>query len=180
MIYLFLAPGFEETEAVCPLDLMRRGGLEVTTVAVGTTDLLVTSTRGVTVKADVLLKDLGPALPEGVVLPGGMPGADNLNIPEIHRILHACHSQGGLVAAICAAPYVLGLQGLLEGKKAVCYPGFEDRLKGALLQSTPVAVDGNIITAKGAGVAIEFGLKIAEQFAGKDEADKIYQSIQKA
>lgn len=177
MIYLFLAPGFEETEAVCPLDLMRRGGLEVTTVAVGTTDLLVTSTRGVTVKADVLLKDLGPALPEGVVLPGGMPGADNLNIPEIHRILHACHSQGGLVAAICAAPYVLGLQGLLEGKKAVCYPGFEDRLKGALLQSTPVAVDGNIITAVGMGASIPFGLAIVAHFKGQEQADAIKNAI---
>lgn len=177
MIYLFLAPGFEETEAICPLDLMKRGGLEVKTVAVGTDDLFVTSTRGFTLKADLLLKELDDPAPEGVILPGGMPGADNLNIPQIHRILHTCNEQGGLIAAICAAPYVLGQQGLLQGKRAVCYPGFEDRLSGALLQKDPVVADGNIITAVAMGASIPFGLAIVAYFKGNEQADAIKKAI---
>ena len=177
MIYLFLAPGFEETEAICPLDLMKRGGLEVKTVAVGTKDLFVTSTRGVTVKADLLLEDLSDSAPEGVILPGGMPGADNLNISEVHEMLHACNERGGLVAAICAAPYVLGLQGLLEGKKAVCYPGFEDRLLGAVRVQMPVVKDGNILTAVGMGASIPFGLAIVAHFKGEEKAAAIQKAI---
>ena len=177
MIYLFLAPGFEETEAICPLDLMKRGGLDVKTVAVGTSDLFVSSTRGVTVKADLLLADLQDEAPEGVILPGGLPGADNLNIPEIHRLLHTCNSRNGLVAAICAAPYVLGLQGLLEGKKAVCYPGFEEKLQGATVVKEAVVKDGNIITAVGMGASIPFGLAIVAHFKGEEKATAIKNAI---
>ncbi|MBP3322440.1 MAG: DJ-1/PfpI family protein [Clostridia bacterium] len=176
MIYLFLAPGFEETEAICPLDLMKRGGLDVKTVAVGDT-LTVTSTRGITVTADLLLKDLPEDAPEGVILPGGMPGADNLNIPQVHKHLHACHQKGGLVAAICAAPYVLGEQGLLQGKRAVCYPGFEDRLLGATVENAPTVKDGTLLTAVGMGASVAFGLQIVAHFKGEQEAERIAKAI---
>lgn len=177
MIYLFLAPGFEETEAICTLDLLKRGGIAVQTVAVGSEGLLVTSTRGIAVMADISLEEAAKALPEGVVLPGGLPGADHLNIPEIHKILHAVNAKGGLVAAICAAPYVLGMQGLLKNKKATCYPGFEDRLLEASYTGGAVEQDENIITAIGMGATIPFGLAIVEHFKGKEVADKIKTAI---
>ena len=177
MIYLFLAPGFEETEAICTLDLLRRGGLEVKTVAVGTEGLTVPSTRGVCVVADISLEEAKNALPQGVVLPGGLPGADNLNVPEIHAILHAVNDAGGLLCAICAAPYVLGAEGFLEGKKATCYPGFEKKLKGADVQRLPVVRDGNVITAMGMGASIPFGLAIVEYFKGAERALQIKEAI---
>ena len=177
MIYLFLAPGFEETEAICTLDLLRRGGLEVQTVAVGTDSLQVPSTRGVTVTADLSLSDAERTLPLGVVLPGGLPGADNLNVPAIHRILNGVNENGGLLAAICAAPYVLGQQGLLKGKKATCYPGFEEHLKGADIQKLPVVCDQNVITAMGMGASIPFGLAIVAYFKGSECAERIKAAI---
>ena len=177
MIYLFLAPGFEETEAICTLDLIKRGGIEVKTVAVGCEGLAVTSTRGITVLADLSLADAQKELPCGVVLPGGLPGADNLNVPAIHEILHAVNKQGGLLSAICAAPYVFGGQGLLQGKAATCYPGFEERLVGAEVKKAPVVRDGNVITAMGMGASVAFGLAIVEYFKGKEAADSIKAAI---
>ncbi|MBQ8236322.1 MAG: DJ-1/PfpI family protein [Clostridia bacterium] len=177
MICLFLANGFEETEAICPLDLMKRGGIDVKTVAVGTQDAVVTSTRGVRVIADMTLEQLDPALIEGMVLPGGLPGADNLNIPEIHQLLKRCNEQGGLIAAICAAPYVLGGQGILENKNAVCYPGFEEKLLGAKISKEPVVRDGNVITAVGMGASVAFGLALVEYLKGKEVAAQIARAI---
>ena len=177
MIYLFLAPGFEETEAICTLDLIKRGGIEVKTVAVGTEGLAVTSTRGITVTADVSLKEAQKVLPDGLVLPGGLPGADNLNVPEIHEMLHAVNKKGGMLAAICAAPYVLGSQLLLVGKKATCYPGFEERLAGATVTGEAVVRDGNVITAIGMGATIPFGLAIVEYFKDENTAAGIKKAI---
>ncbi len=170
-VYLFLAPGFEETEAITPLDILKRAGLTVYTVAVGE-NLLVTSTHGVILKADKLLEDIKD-IPQAVVLPGGMPGADNLDIPEVHKIICSCYKSGGIVAAICAAPKILGGIGLLEGKNAVCYPGFERYLTGAIQKKDPVVQDGQIITAIGMGAATAFGLKLAECLAGFEKSKNI-------
>jgi len=176
MIYMFLADGFEETEAVAALDMMRRGGLEVCTV--GIENRSVTGSHGITVIADMVGNELGGEIPEGVILPGGMPGTINLETSEIVTdLLKKTYENGGLVAAICAAPSVLGHLGFLNGKKAVCYPGFESELHGAEIGSGKTATDGNVITACGAGAAIEFGLDIVRYFAGFDEAERVRKSI---
>lgn len=165
MIYLFLANGFEEIEALCPLDLMRRAGLAVTTVGIGST--AITGAHGITVTADMLDSDFCDFTPEMIFLPGGMPGTLNLAASEVVKeaILRANQS-GAYIAAICAAPSILGDMGLLAGKKAICYPGFEERLTGATISASRVVLDGKILTAAGMGVALEMGLKIVEIFRG--------------
>ena len=176
MIYMFLADGFEETEAIAALDMRRRGGLDIRTV--GVDKISVTGSHGITVVADIAGNELSDEIPEGVILPGGMPGTINLESSEIvTSLLKKTYDNGGLVAAICAAPSVLGHLGLLSGKKAVCYPGFEGELHGAELESSKTVTDGNVITACGAGAAIEFGLEVVRYFAGFDEADRVRKSI---
>ncbi|MBQ9107042.1 MAG: DJ-1/PfpI family protein [Clostridia bacterium] len=176
MIYMFLAEGFEETEAIAALDIMRRGGLDVRTVGVDKRS--VTGSHGITVVADLVGNELSDETPEGVILPGGMPGTINLEASEIvTSLLKKTYDNGGLVAAICAAPSVLGHLGMLDGKKAVCYPGFESELHGAEPGDGKTATDGNVITACGAGAAIEFGLEVVRYFAGFDEAERIRKSI---
>ena len=177
MVLLFLADGFEEAEAICPLDLMRRAGIDVKTVAVGG-EQTVRSTRDIYVKADMTLEEAAGVTPEGVVLPGGMPGAENLRKSRgVAELVLACAEDGGVVAAICAAPMVLGGLGLLKGKNAVCYPGFEDKLTGASVKKRAVVTDGSTVTAIGPGAAYEFGLKLVELFKGKKAADAIARAI---
>ena len=177
MIYVFLANGFEETEAICPVDLMRRAGLDVKTVAIGT-ERQVCSSRKIVVEADALLSDLPDALPEAVVLPGGMPGAENLKNSEgVRKLVCACAQNGGVVAAICAAPMVLGDLGLLNKKEAICYPGFEKELRGAAVKKRAVVVDGRTVTAIGPGASFEFGLKLVELLKDKKTADKIARDL---
>jgi 4-methyl-5(b-hydroxyethyl)-thiazole monophosphate biosynthesis len=171
MIYMFLADGFEEIEALCPLDLMRRAGLSVTTVGIGSTD--ITGAHGITVKADMPDTDFADAKPDMIFLPGGMPGTLNLAASEVVKtaVLNA-HRTGTYIAAICAAPSILGDMGLLAGKEAICYPGFETRLQGATVSKSRVVLDGKILTAAGMGVALDMGLKIVEIFCGaKASAD---------
>lgn len=180
MIYLLLAPGFEETEAICPLDLMRRAGLDVKTVAVveDRKEKTVLSRRNIRITADLHFSELSPdEQPEAVVIPGGIPGADNLNIPPVHRLLQSCYRAGGTVAAICAGPQVLGASGLLEGKKAVCYPGFEEKLTGATILRQPVVKDGRCITAVGMGASLPFGLMLVEALKDRKTAKEIEESI---
>ena len=177
MIYMFLANGFEETEAIAPLDILRRAGLSVTTVGIG--GKKVTGAHGIVVSADIADAelDLSSAPIEAVILPGGMPGTLNLNAsPAVHSAIDKAAAEGAIIAAICAAPMILGEKMLLSGKEAVCYPGFEAHLKGARLSDKKAVRDGNVITAKGMGVALEFGLMLAAALKG----DEIYESIRSA
>lgn len=174
MTYLFLAPGFEEIEAVAPIDIMRRAGMEVTTVAV-TADgsEAVEGAHGVPYVADIHIDDLPETLEaEWLVLPGGMPGATNLHdCPKLLKYLH--ETQGG-IAAICAAPaVVLGAEGLLRGKAATCYPGFEELCEGAEMNGSPVVSIPGLITAKGPAFAMDFGLAIVNATLGEEKAEEV-------
>ena len=174
MVYLLLADGFEETEALLPLDILRRGGVEVRTV--GITGKTVTGSHGIPVVADLLPADItSPA--DMVILPGGIPGATNLDASdEVDKLLSATVRDGKRLAAICAAPLVLGRRGLLNGRRAVCFPGFEKELKGATLVSERVVTDGNITTAVGMGAAAEFGFALLTLLKGRATAERIYNS----
>lgn len=181
MVYMFLANGFEETEAICPLDILLRAGVKVKTVAVGTSGLFVTGRNGITVKADITEGELGS--PEGaavdmVILPGGMPGANNLYTSQTvdSFISHAART-GAYIAAICAAPFILGRKGILRGRRATCYPGFEDDLIGATVVREGVVRDGNIITGEAMGSAIPFGLTLVSALCGEETADKVASAI---
>lgn len=177
MYYLFLAEGFEITEAMAPLDIMRRAKLNVKTV--GVTGEYVTSSHGVTVKPDMDLSNLSYDEVEGVILPGGMPGTLNLEASEqVHAFVQHCYDNGKLVAAICAAPSIFGHMGLLNGKNATCFPGFEKDLTGANATGRHVETDGSVITAKGAGCAIEFGHAIVSYAVSKEAADKVLSDMQ--
>ena len=176
MIYMFLANGFEEIEALMPLDLMRRAGLPVKTVGVG--GLEITGSHGITVKADMLDSDFADKTPECVILPGGMPGTKNLDAsPVVHKALDIALENNSLICAICAAPMILGKRGILRGKKATCFPGFEEYLEGATLSSLSVVRDGNIVTAKGMGVALPFGLALVELLTDKKTADELKKAV---
>ena len=166
MVVLFLADGFEEIEALLPLDLLRRAGLQTITVGLGGRE--IRGAHGITVLADA------DRVPDGeidmVILPGGMPGAANLDASDmVADTLARVSARGGYLAAICAAPMVLGHKGYLKGKRAICFPGFEGELIGADVQTDAFVVrDGNVITAKGMGVALDFGLALVA--ALKDDA----------
>jgi 4-methyl-5(b-hydroxyethyl)-thiazole monophosphate biosynthesis len=177
MIYLFLAEGFEETEAIAPLDLLRRAGAEVKTVGVG--GKRITGSHGIEVTADLEEDQIDLQNVEMVILPGGMPGTRNLeNSPMVRASIGYCSQNGKKIAAICAAPSILGHMDLLSGHSAVCFPGYEKDLTGAEVKRDPVCVSGNIITARGAGVAIPFGLKLVELLFGKRKSDEIKEKVQ--
>lgn len=172
MVYVFIAEGFEELEALTPVDVLRRAGVAVTTVGVGSE--YVTGAHQISVKCDMSDKDFSyDSDLDAVILPGGMPGTTNLSESQIVRnaVVNA-FNDGKLVAAICAAPSVLGRCGVLEGKKATCYPGFENKLKGAEFISLPTVCDGNVITAWGAGAAFDFSLDILEYLTGDSDAGR--------
>lgn len=178
MVYMFLAEGFEEIEALAPLDLLRRAGVEVTTVGIGGDK--ITGSHGITVKADVKDKKVRLENIDMVILPGGMPGTKNLDASKtVHTALDLAKEQGAYMAAICAAPMILGKRGDLKDKDAVCYPGFEEYLEGAKLHERgyKIAVDGKIITARGMGVAVDFGLALVEALCGKDKASELEHAI---
>lgn len=176
MVYVFLAEGFEEIEALTAVDLLRRAEIDLVTVGVKGTD--ITGAHGITVKADINEQNLSEEIPEMIVLPGGMPGTLNLESSEIVRkMIRLCAENNRFIGAICAAPSILGHMGLLNGKKAVCYPGFEKDLIGAQVQLSSVCLDSNIVTARGAGVAIDFALELIKCLKGKDVADKIKEEI---
>ncbi|MBE6828086.1 MAG: DJ-1/PfpI family protein [Ruminococcaceae bacterium] len=178
MIYMFLAEGFEEVEALAPLDVMRRAGLDVATVGVG--DNFIRGSHGVTVVCD--LSTTGLEVPEffdGVILPGGMPGTVNLEKNRtVQAFIDAAYERHEYLCAICAAPSILGHKGYLSGKNAVCFPGYEEELEGAVISDKGVVRDGKFITAKGMGVATEFGLEIVAAFLGQEKADSVKSKIQ--
>lgn len=170
MVYVFLADGFEEVEAIAPVDILRRAGLEVKTVAVTSSgkEKSVRGAHGITVNAD-LDADAVKNDFDLIVLPGGMPGTHNLEKSAVvQKCIDNAVARGALIAAICAAPSILGHKGLLSGKKAVCYPGFEKDLEGAKIMSSMVCEDGRIITGNGPGAAFEFGYLLAERLGGDD------------
>ena len=172
-VFLFLAEGFEETEAVATMDVMLRGGLDVVSISI-TGNLLVTGAHGITVKADTLFEKADISAGDLLVLPGGMPGASNLNAHAgVKSALKQFAASRKKIAAICAAPLVLGGLDLLQGKKATAYPGYESTLKGATYVNSPTVKDGNIITGRGPGFAYEFGLAIVEELQGKAKADEV-------
>lgn len=177
MIYVFLAPGFEETEAITPIDMLIRAGKKVVTAAVGD-DITVKGSHGISFVCDIMAADCTTDGLEGVILPGGMPGTKNLAADQmVRRMVMFAYESGMLTAAICAAPSVLGRMGILEERKAVCYPGFEDQLAGAEVLDVPAVTDENVITARGAGAALEFSYEIITFLCGKDKADEISRSI---
>ncbi len=177
MVYVFLADGFEETEAIAPIDIMRRSGVEVKTVGIG--GKTVTSSHGVTVTADLSEDEAVFEGLQGIMLPGGMPGTLNLEgSATVQKFIDHAAENGLYMCAICAAPSVLGHKGLLKGRKATCFPGFEKDLIGAEVTSLPAVCDGKVITGKGAGAAIEFGLLISEKLCGKDVSKKVRESMQ--
>ena len=177
MIYLFLANGFEEVEALAPLDVLRRAGETVRTV--GVCGRTIVGSHGVPVVCDDTADALPDGTPDGVILPGGMPGTRNLDASAVvcDTVL-AVHAAGGLVCAICAAPSVLGHLGILEGKSATCFPGFEQELTGAFVSALSVVRDGNVITAKGAGVALDFGFEIVSALCGAEKAASLRSAMQ--
>ncbi|MFT3753938.1 MAG: DJ-1/PfpI family protein [Paludibacter sp.] len=176
-VYIFLANGFEEIEAIAPIDIFRRANIEVVTVSVSGSKE-VTGAHGVSVLADKLFSETDFNGDYLLFLPGGMPGTKNLDAHEGLKNLIAKHvNEGKPTAAICAAPYILGKLGLLKGKEAICYPGFEDQLVGAKISENKIVGSGNISTAKAAGVAIQFALKLVGDLKGKAEADRIANSI---
>ena len=167
MIYVFLATGFEDIEALAPVDIMRRAGLDVQTVSI-TGERVVESAHGVGIVADILLPDVDFSEAEMLVLPGGLPGSTNLDACQpLTQAIVRHFEAGGAIAAICAAPLVFGHLGLLQGRRATCYPGVEPELKGATYTAAIVEQDGNIITGKGPGAAFEFGYTIVEFFRGE-------------
>lgn len=173
MIYVFLAEGFEEIEAMAPVDILRRCGASVLTVSI-TDDREVKGAHGITIKADITANLCNFEDAKAIILPGGLPGADNLeNSQVVKKALLSANARGAVCAAICAAPKVLGKFGLLEGKKATCYPGFEDELLGAEKSKERVVLSENIITACGAGAAMEFGFAIADSLGLSAEAEKV-------
>lgn len=176
MIYLFLANGFEEVEALCPLDLLRRAGLAVTTVGVGG-DVIV-GAHGIAVQADIPDTLFRDSKPDMIILPGGMPGTKNLDESRtVDAALRAANANGAYLAAICAAPMVLGKRGYLKGKEATCFPGFEEYLEGATLSKARVVTDGRTVTAAGMGVAMEFGLALVALLQGKEAAERLRSAV---
>ena len=178
MVYVFLANGFEDIEALAPVDILRRGGVEVVTVSIND-DKKVESAHGITVLADTTFETAGDFNDADLlVLPGGMPGAKNLNEHEgVKQALLRQHAQGKRIAAICAAPLVFGGLGLLQGRKATCYPGFEGTLTGAEYTAEPVTVDGNITTGKGPGAAMAFGYQLLSYFTDKATVEALKQGM---
>lgn len=177
MVYVFLANGFEEMEALAPIDLLRRVDVPVTTVGVG--GKRVQGTHGIWMEADSDGSGLDFADVEAVILPGGMPGADNLDHSLlVEQCISKAVENNAVLAAICAAPLVLGHKNVLRGKKATCFPGFEEDLLGAEHTGAPVQQDGKVITARGAGVALEFALTLVAELKGKAAADALRESLQ--
>ena len=176
MIYVFLANGFEEVEAICPVDIMRRAGLSVTTVGIGGSQ--ITGSHGITVCADISEDKLNISDAEMIFLPGGMPGTLNLAAsPIVKSAIEYAVENDIYISAICAAPSILGEMGILKGKEAICYPGFEDKLLDAKISKKRVVKDGKIITAAGMGVATDMGLCIVEALVSKETAEKLRTAV---
>jgi 4-methyl-5(b-hydroxyethyl)-thiazole monophosphate biosynthesis len=178
MIYVFLAEGFEEIEALTPVDLLRRAGKQVLTAGVG--GMEITGRSNIKVIADIEASEirLSDEL-EMIILPGGILGVDNLySCDKVREAISFCVDNDRFIASICAAPSILGKMNLLKGRRATCYPGFEKFLEGAQISGEAVVLDGKFITAKGAGSSIQFALALIKVLSGEAEAEKICKTIQ--
>ena len=177
MVYLFLGTGFEEVEAVATIDVLRRAEVELTTVSV-MNERIVEGAHGVRIEADKMFDEVDCTNAEMLILPGGMPGTLNLGEHEgLINILREQNKRGGWIAAICAAPSILGKMHLLRNREAVCYPGFEDQLEEAFVTKDRVKVSGNIITSKGPGCTIEFALQLAVILKGDAVASMVSEGM---
>ncbi len=176
-IAIFMANGCEEIEGLTVVDILRRANQEITMVSI-TEDRMVTSSHGVTFQTDACIDEVDFSSYDGVVLPGGLPGTNHLgDCPKVVETIKAFHQQGKLVGAICAAPSVLGKNGLLEGKNGTSYPGYEDEMPGCTYLQQSVVRDGNIITSRGMGTSIDFALEIVSYFSGKETAAALADKI---
>jgi protein deglycase len=175
-VALLLADGFEEIEAITPANYLRRAGVDV--YLTGVEGLSVTGAHNITFEADVTIEELPHDL-DGVVIPGGMPGAANIAASkEALKLIKRIYNDSELVGAICAAPaIVLGAAGLLEGREFTCYPGFETQVKGARFSEESVVRDSNIITSRGPGTAAEFSLALVEYLVGKEKVKDLRQAL---
>ena len=177
MIYVFLADGFEELEALAPVDILRRGGLNVKTVGVG--GKTAVGAHNIPVVCDITAEEAVTDGLEGIIQPGGMPETRNHEKSEcVCRFIDFAEEKGLHIGAICAAPSILGHKGLLKGKKATCFPGFEKDLEGAEFSDVPVVTDGKITTAYGAGAAFDFGFRLLSELTGdKAGSDALKKSM---
>lgn len=177
MVYLFLADGFEEIEALTVVDLCRRSGIEINTVGVGRE--AIRGSHGILVQSDIRDSDISLSDKlDMIVLPGGMPGTKNLEAADsVQKAIDYCVLNNKMIAAICAAPSILGHRGLLKGHRALCYAGFENQLEGAQISDGTVCVSGNFITSKGPGTVIDFSLKIVEILKTKEISDALSASL---
>lgn len=177
MIYTFLADGFEEIEAITPVDILKRAGFEVETV--GITGKSVTGAHGICINTDIDISKVNLSETELLFLPGGMPGTTNLqNSKELEQLILDADKKGIYIAAICAAPLILGSLNILNGKKATCFPGFENYLIGSKLSADSVVCDKNIITAKGAGAAHKLGFTLVSLLKNESDAKELALSMQ--
>ncbi len=177
MVYMFLANGFEEIEALYTLDVLRRAGVDIETV--GISSKTATGSHGIPVVCDITADQLPFTNDfDMIILPGGMPGSANLDSNEsVEKYITLASESGKYICAICAAPYILGKRGLLKGKKATCFPSFEKYLEGATVVDAGVVWDGNIITGRAMGSAHDFAFAILEALKGKESSDEIKKSI---
>ena len=174
---MLFAEGFETVEALMVVDLLRRGGVEVTMASINEDDWVVSS-HGVNVEMNSTLGEVDVPSYDAIILPGGMPGTLNLGESEaVKKAVLAMNDAGKIVSAICAAPGVLGKHGLLEGKRACSYPSHEKNLTGATVSRDPVVIDGNIVTSRGLGTAMEFGLTLLGLLEGQEKEDQIKDAI---
>ncbi|MDR1559060.1 MAG: DJ-1/PfpI family protein [Clostridiales bacterium] len=169
---VFFVNGFEETEAVTPIDVLRRGNIDVTLVSLEENSL-VTGSHGITLVTEKMFSDIASKDFDMLILPGGPGTALYKEHPQFLEYLTAHYKEGKKIAAICAAPSVFGMLGFLEGRRAVCYAGYEPELKGSVIGENPVETDGNVITSRSAATALLFGFALLEALAGKDAADKV-------
>jgi 4-methyl-5(b-hydroxyethyl)-thiazole monophosphate biosynthesis len=174
-VITILAPGFEETEAIVPIDLLRRA--QVTVTILGLESCEVRGSHDIAIVADKLLSEFSGSF-DGIVLPGGQPGTKNLsNSPQLLDIIRETYKRGALCAAICAAPTVLAKAGILDGVKATCFPGCEKELASAIVLEQTVVRDRNVITSRGVGTAIPFGLELISYLQNPDAAEKVKTAI---
>lgn len=176
MIYIFFANGFEEIEGIASFDVLKRGGIDVKTVGIGSDT--ITGSSGLVIKTDITDSEISFEGLKGIVLPGGMPGATNLEKNQnVIKCIEFCAENHLMIGAICAAPSILGKKGLLDGKEACCYPGFEKYLKGAKISNESVTVCDNIITANGPGSAMKFGFELVGYLRSQKAVKKLKEGM---
>lgn len=168
-----MSNGYEEVEALIPVDVLRRAGVDIQMVSV-TGDIMVVSAHGVSIKADALIDDIDISDADLLMIPGGLPGAENLcNHPQVRELITKQYEAGRLVSAICAGPMIFGSLGISKGKRCTCYPGFEEHLVGAQYTEELVTVDGNVITGEGPAAAFPYAYTICEILCGKATAQSL-------